>query len=257
VSSASLASAQFGMRQGGSAEAAMGGMNDVDIAMKGWQELSQSPEKMQDLWQSFKDPEVMAKAKEMLNDPVYMAAAKKKVAQLQAQAQSRGMLDANGMPVPGAASAAAGAMGMSLDDMVAAGGAATADDPSAARDWELRNAERYRAGELNDAELGMANLKQAARDPAMLKQAMDMFRDPSAMAEVKKMMADPSFKAQAEQMMAQLKASGQMPDLSQMAAQMGGGMGGMGGMGGAESELDRLRRENAALRARAGMRDEL
>ena len=69
------------------------------------------------------------------------------------------MLDAAGQPVPGAAQAAANHMGMSLDDMVAAGAAAggSADD---AREWEMRNAERYRAGELNDAELGMANLQQ-------------------------------------------------------------------------------------------------
>ena len=54
-------------------------MNDVDLAMAGWAQLSQNPDKMQELWKSFKDPEVMAKAQEMLSDPVYMAAAKKKV----------------------------------------------------------------------------------------------------------------------------------------------------------------------------------
>ena len=37
--------------------------------MQGWNELSKNPAKMQELMQSFKDPEVMAKAKEMLNDP--------------------------------------------------------------------------------------------------------------------------------------------------------------------------------------------
>merc|ERR1719316_778504 len=88
-------------------------------------------------------------------------------------------------------------------------------------DWELENAARHRAGELNDAELGMANLKKAARDPAMLKQAMDMFKDPNAMAEIKKLMQDPSFKAQAEAMVNKMKAEGGLPDLSKMAGMMG------------------------------------
>jgi len=40
----------------------------------------------------------MAKAQEMLKDPHYMAAAKAKVNELQAKAQQRGLLDANGEP---------------------------------------------------------------------------------------------------------------------------------------------------------------
>ena len=70
-------------------------------------QLRNNPEKMQELWQSFKDPEVMAKAQEMLQDPVYMAAAKKKVAEMQASARAAGLLDANGNPLPGAAAALA------------------------------------------------------------------------------------------------------------------------------------------------------
>jgi len=142
-------------------------------------------------------------------------------------------------------------------------GAAPAGTQQQAREWELENAAKYRAGELNDAELGMANMRNLARDPEMLKQTMDMFKDPNTMAEVKKMMADPTFKAQAQAMMDKMKASGQMPDMSQMMAGMGGSMGGGAGagMGGAgmEAELARLRRENAALRSGmgSGMRDEL
>ena len=65
--------------------------NGVDVAMDGWAELAKNPHKMQELMASFKDPEVVARAQEMMNDPVYMAAANKKMAELQAKAQARGM----------------------------------------------------------------------------------------------------------------------------------------------------------------------
>jgi len=219
--------------------------NGVDRAMDGWAQLSQNPDKMQEVMDSFKDPEVLAKAQEMLKDPQYMAAAKRKVAELQAKAQARGLLDNNGQPVPGNMEAVRGE------------GVPGGVPPS---ELEMQNIARHAAGELNDAELGMANLQNMAKDPNMLKAAMNMFKDPNTLEEVKKMMADPGFKAQAEAMVAQMKAAGSMPDLSAMAAQMGG-MGGMGGGmgGGANAELLRLQRENAALKQAMGVggRDEL
>eukprot|EP00962_Isochrysis_galbana_P008207 scaffold2240_cov124-Isochrysis_galbana.AAC.2 len=96
----------------------------------------------------------MAKAQEMLKDPQYMAAAKAKVAELEAKDQARGMLDAHGRPVQGAATAAA----MSGMGMGGALGGAGAAEPA---DWELENLARHRAGQLNSAELGMAQLKGA------------------------------------------------------------------------------------------------
>ena len=45
---------------------------------------------------------------------------------------------------------------------------ALAANTGEAREWELENVARHRAGELNDAELGMANLKQAMSDPSLL-----------------------------------------------------------------------------------------
>jgi len=232
--------------------------------MAGWEQLAQNPDKLRDVMESFKDPEIMAKAQEMLKDPEYMTAANAKLAEMQAKAQAKGYLDANGNPIPGMASAAAAAIGQggqgsgmdALASMMA--GANSAKMPERGyNDLEMQNAERYRAGELNDAELGMANLKGMAQDPAMMKQAMDMFKDPNAMAEVKKLMQDPSFKAQAEMMMNKMKASGGLDELMKKAGSMG--MGGMGGMsiGSGQSELERLRAENAALRASRGMRDEL
>jgi hypothetical protein len=37
----------------------------VDRAMQGWDDLANSPDQMQEVMESFKDPEVMAKAKEV------------------------------------------------------------------------------------------------------------------------------------------------------------------------------------------------
>jgi len=82
----------------------------VDRAMREWDTLAQNPSMMQEMLESFKDPEVQAKAKEMINDPEYMRAAKKKLQAMQRKAQEQGLLDANGQPVAGAASATAKAM---------------------------------------------------------------------------------------------------------------------------------------------------
>lgn len=220
--------AQFGRRNAqrreAQAGAQFGGAADVDAAMAGWEQLSKNPEKMQEVFESMKDPEVMAKAQEMLKDPQYMAAARKKLADLEAKAKARGMLNEAGAPVPGAASMAA------MGEMASQPGA------NEAREFELENAARYQAGELNSAELGMANLKQAMGDPQMIASVMNMMKDPNTMAEVQKMMADPAFKAQAEQMVSSMKQSGGL-DIGDLARQSQH-----------FAEVDRLRRENAMLK---------
>ena len=66
-----------------------------------------------------------------------MEAAKRKVAQLQAEA------GAGGASAASVLGAAAGGMG-----------------GAQLREWEEANVAKHRAGELNDAELGMAHLKQ-------------------------------------------------------------------------------------------------
>jgi len=225
-----------------------GGADAVDMAMKGWEELGNSPEKMQELMNSFKDPEIMAQAREMLNDPQYMAAAKAKVAQIQAKAQANGLLDENGQPVPGAASAGLNNMMQMMGGANVAGtGAATA---GAARDWELENIQRHNDGDMNTAELGMANLKAAMKDPSVLGEVAQMMKDPENVAALKKMMADPNFQAQAKRMQEQMKSSGDLPDFSQLKQKIEASMGGGGGGGGgAAAELERLRRENAQLKA--------
>lgn len=221
--------------------------NGVDVAMDGWAELAKNPHKMQELMASFKDPEVVARAQEMMNDPVYMAAANKKMAELQAKAQARGMLDANGMPVPGAATEAAKANpAVSLAAMSQA--AASANAQASMAGYEMDNLARHRAGELNSAELGMANLKEAMKDPNALAQMAQVLKDPSAIAQLKQMMADPAFQQQAKRMVEQMQGDGSIADVQRMAQQMMAGAGGAARGGAAEAELARLRAENAALK---------
>ncbi len=153
---AAPAAAQMGARN---MKMGAGGHSDVDLAMAGWEQLSQNPDKMAEVMASLKDPEVMAKAAEMMKDPTYMAAAKAKVQELQAKATQNGMLDADGNPVQNnMAKMMAGLAGQ----QAAAGGA------SDAREWELENIARHKSGELNDAELGMANMQKAMQDPSLL-----------------------------------------------------------------------------------------
>jgi len=76
------------------------------------------------------------------------------------------------------------------------------------RDWESENIARHRAGEMNDAELGLANLKMAMHDPSLLQDVAEGLRHPEGRAELIKMMADPNFQAQAKRIAEQLKMSG-------------------------------------------------
>eukprot|EP00966_Prymnesium_polylepis_P149538 3454773-Prymnesium_polylepis.1 len=57
---------------------------------------------------------------------------------------------------------------------------------------------RHKAGELNTAELGLANMQQAMRDPSVMAEVAQMMKDPSNQKALKQMMADPAFKAQAQ-----------------------------------------------------------
>ena len=94
----------------------------------------------------FKDPDVWAKAEEMLKDPQYMAAAKAKLAEIQAKAQANGLLDEYGQPIPGAAAASAGGMAGIMNAMKSMhGGDAAGTAGAQAREWELEAIERKEA----------------------------------------------------------------------------------------------------------------
>lgn len=246
-------SAQFG---GGIPADALGGSgsNDVDRAMAGWAQLSQNPDKMADLMEAFKDPEVVAKAQEMLKDPVYMEAAKAKLAHLENKAKSQGLLDANGQPVEGNMDM------LRMADMMKAGmgsGAGSgAESLGGATDFELENMARHRAGELNTAELGMANMKASMKDPSILREVAKMMQDPNTMREVQNMMADPTFKQQAQQMMQKMKGDGSLDEINAAMRKAKDVMAG-GGFGGQAAEMLRLQQENAMLKQQMGMKAEL
>nr|QPB44616.1 fucoxanthin chlorophyll a-c binding protein [Karenia mikimotoi] len=76
------------------------------------------------------------------------------------------------------------------------------------RDWEAENIALHRAGEVNDAELGLANLKMAMRDPSFMSEVAEGLRHPEGRAELIKMMANPSFQEQANNVAEQMKLNG-------------------------------------------------
>ena len=148
---AAPAAAQMGRRNNGG-DPRGGGQGDVDLAMAGWEQLSQSPDKMAEVMASLQDPEVAAKAQEMLKDPEYMRAAQAKLRELQAKAQQNGLLDANGQPVQNNMAKMMAQMGMGNGaGMPGGGGGGGGAGGAPAREWEADNVARHRTGELNDA----------------------------------------------------------------------------------------------------------
>jgi len=79
-----------------------------------------------------------------------------------------------------------------------------------ARNWELVNSAR----DIDDAELGMANLHQAMRDPSLLAEVARGLRHPEGQAELIKMLANPSFQ---EQMNALIERKGSPADFLTLA----------------------------------------
>jgi len=67
------------------------------------------------------------------------------------------------------------------------------------RDWELKNLARYHAGELSEAELGIANFVDALKDPSVLLEAAKLMNDPEVLAEVMQSLNDPEFVKQLEE----------------------------------------------------------
>jgi hypothetical protein len=80
-------------------------------------------------------------------------------------------------------------------------------------DWELENSAKYRAGELNEAELGVANLKMAMRDPSMMSEVAQWLRQPEGKSQLVKMMAGREFQDQAKDVADKIKDSeGRLPN---------------------------------------------
>jgi len=84
------------------------------------------------------------------------------------------------------------------------------------RDWELENIARHRAGEINDAELGLSNLKHALQDPSLLSEVAEMLRQPEGRAQLVKLMAEPSFQQQAKVAAMEMESSGIPADIMKL-----------------------------------------
>jgi len=84
--------------------------------------------------------------------------------------------------------------------------------PDGMRDWEAENYAHYRAGDLNDAELGLANLKMAMKDQSLLSEVAQGLRHPEGQLELIKFMSNNDFREQAKRVVEQLKANGQFAD---------------------------------------------
>jgi len=76
------------------------------------------------------------------------------------------------------------------------------------RDWESELTVRNLRGEINDAELGLLNLKHAMRDTSLLKDMAEGLRHPEGRAELIKMMANPRFQEQSKRLADKMKENG-------------------------------------------------
>jgi len=81
-----------------------------------------------------------------------------------------------------------------------------------ARDWERENIMRAHAGEINDAELGLFNLKKSIHDPSLMSEVAQALHETEGKAELVKIMANSKFQAQAKLVAQKLKTSSAMPD---------------------------------------------
>merc|ERR1712087_1093616 len=72
----------------------------------------------------------------------------------------------------------------------------------------MGNIGHYRAGEMNDAELGLSNLRMGIHDKSLLSEVAQEMRSPDGLGQLVKMMAHPKFQQQAKRVVAQMKAKG-------------------------------------------------
>merc|ERR1712087_308703 len=70
----------------------------------------------------------------------------------------------------------------------------------------MGNIGHYRAGEMNDAELGLSNLRMGIHDKSLLSEVAQEMRTPDGLGQLVKMMAHPKFQQQAKRVVAQMKA---------------------------------------------------
>jgi len=90
-------------------------------------------------------------------------------------------------------------LGVAFACLICVGHAGRVQSTLDGRDWELEHLARYRAGEISDAELGMANFLNALNDPSVLLEAMKLMNDPEVRAGVIQRLNDPEFVSELEE----------------------------------------------------------
>merc|ERR1740138_1088466 len=81
-----------------------------------------------------------------------------------------------------------------------------------AREWEMENMALSDKGLITDAELGLLNLKNAMKDPSLLKEMAQGLRNPEGSGELVKMMANPRFQEQAKRVADTMRATSVFAD---------------------------------------------
>jgi hypothetical protein len=72
-----------------------------------------------------------------------------------------------------------------------------------ALDWEIRHALQRLSGEINEAEVGVANLQQVASDPSIISEITQQLKDPEFIAQLEEKLKDPIFQEQAQEAIAE------------------------------------------------------
>eukprot|EP01038_Epipyxis_sp_PR26KG_P004895 gene4895-6854_t len=137
--------------------------------MQSLKNVATDPSSLQETLELMNDPETMAEVKRLMNDPTFvseMDRIKKDPMFLNAMQSAKEMYE---------------------------------DPEKAAKILSEIRAEKEKPV-MTDAQLGLSELAKSARDPKMLKEAMDMLKDPEVAAEVQAMMSDPAFKAEMKKM---------------------------------------------------------
>mmetsp|Transcript_67515 Transcript_67515/g.119840 ORF Transcript_67515/g.119840 Transcript_67515/m.119840 type:complete len:288 (+) Transcript_67515:108-971(+) len=173
---------------------AMGGMNEADLAMLNLKSAMSDPSVMGKMKDMMSDPETMKKMEEMMSDPEFQKQAE--LVREQARKLARDP--------------------KTLEEM-----RKMMEDPEfqeqaqkyAAREWELENMAKQQKGEMNLAEVGMANLKEAMADPAVISEMQEMMNDPEIQAQLKEMMADPEWQKQVQTLLNDPENMAQLQDL--------------------------------------------
>mmetsp|Transcript_30097 Transcript_30097/g.54704 ORF Transcript_30097/g.54704 Transcript_30097/m.54704 type:complete len:259 (-) Transcript_30097:15-791(-) len=199
-----------------------GAMSDAELGMANLKEAAEDPDVMAEMLELLRDPEFVAEVKQMATDPAF-------------QQEVHALLDGEDLSDLGpgmeqliknmadpdfkeqvkreAEQLYESAHEWELANIAREMTMMAEPEP---RDWEVENLERRRAGEINDAELGFANLREALADPSIMAEVALMLQDPEKMAQVQEMLADPNFQQQARRAAEDLKASGELEEIITM-----------------------------------------